>query len=908
MINRSTAALVTGAPFTLCLVLAAPPTAHSEPPAVHREGLAAAKHAFATQLNATNIAQLQPRGPDALAGIDDWVLGNGHLCAAISDIGHTAGFNPWGGGLIDVYHCTQGRDRWPYSQLLPNLNKDTPFKPEAIRAATTADNASITVTATGEGLSVETRYLVSERNPWELRIEHTVTRFGQGDALHQLGSMVLHPNLSLQPFALSTQNAEHNVGFDQVSWDRNSLFDIAKATMPVDTQVLVGDQHLANVSYGVHLRAATLTDREGTVHQLPRFALNDPSYTVQGVFTRPLWLGSKNRLGLLELAQSLFMDVKKGETLRLAQSIVFGSRADVASVTDQLYTGRWVTGSVPSHPAVIHVATADGKPLTAVTVDEQGQYQARLPEWADDITLSLRSPWEPTQRVIEATQRTHSSNHVNADPIPQSWLSLPQAGPMRLIFVGVDGTPDPNLNDNLMGGHFIGGKTQTDLRDSQDANYVSLAGIPSDPQRIALPPGSYRVLATRGPLYSVTETRLTITADSNVSLNIEPPMREVRAEHWLSADLHVHAAHSFDSHIPIAARLRSFAAQGADVLVATEHNNLVDYRDQVDTLGLTGTVAVINGAELTGLNRSPEVPFTNGHVNVFPLQEKPWAYAGGLPEHDGIRLRRLYHHVAQAFDAPLVQLNHPLSGEKNQEASDGDYLSHLIDGIAYDPQQPLDSPTNRSLIEPDPTTGLRDVDFDILEVANGHSFERYERTRDAWFALLRDGERIVGSANSDSHGAHELVATPVNFLRIPEDYSEQAFIAALRAGRVVGSTGPLINAWASHPGQSRVELGESLNHREFTLHIEVDAASWVPLNTLTVFINGEVYHQQPIRKGERIALPVTAQVDGFVVVQVTGEADARYQLIAPTFTPFAFTNPIYIDSLEASPAPAASPP
>ena len=56
---------------------------------------------IATRLNEDNIEDLQPAGPDAIAGLGDWVLSNGTLCAAISAIEHETGFSPWAGGLLD---------------------------------------------------------------------------------------------------------------------------------------------------------------------------------------------------------------------------------------------------------------------------------------------------------------------------------------------------------------------------------------------------------------------------------------------------------------------------------------------------------------------------------------------------------------------------------------------------------------------------------------------------------------------------------------------------------------------------------------------------------------------------------------------------------------------------------------
>ena len=133
------------------------------------------------------------------------------------------------------------------------------------------------------------------------------------------------------------------MGFRYSSIDRRDRTSLLDSMIPADIHVLVGDAALGEISYGVRLLKAELIDDEGNAEALPRFQQTDPTYSNQGVLSRPPWLGGSGKLGLLEFAQTRLMDIHPGETLKIQQLILLGGRADVASVTDQFYTGAVLT-------------------------------------------------------------------------------------------------------------------------------------------------------------------------------------------------------------------------------------------------------------------------------------------------------------------------------------------------------------------------------------------------------------------------------------------------------------------------------------------------------------------------------------------------------------------------------------
>jgi hypothetical protein len=61
-----------------------------------------ADEVVAVRLTEDNLGQYRLGGSDAIAGVDDWVLSNGILCAAVSDKNHDTGLTGQGGVSMDL--------------------------------------------------------------------------------------------------------------------------------------------------------------------------------------------------------------------------------------------------------------------------------------------------------------------------------------------------------------------------------------------------------------------------------------------------------------------------------------------------------------------------------------------------------------------------------------------------------------------------------------------------------------------------------------------------------------------------------------------------------------------------------------------------------------------------------------
>ena len=857
---------------------------------------AAAGELFAGQVTAEDAARVLPGGPDGVGGIGDYALGNGTLCAVISHPSQGTDVSPQGGFLLDLGHCGAGNDQ--LGNLIPMLNVSRENIPvvDTVETSVAAGEARVVTHARWEGFAVETVYALDLAAPERLRMETRVRRVGSGGRLSVLGLLSVHPNATLRAFTFDTEHAELASGFSHPPTPDENLRALLAGLGRANVQVLVSDDGTTEgIAYGIRVAEASRIDEDGEARPLPAVALNGAPFTLLGVFSRPFWFGGGLRIGLVELFQALFMNLPEEESLRVVHEIHVGSRGDVASVTDQLWPeGPRVEGVLDDAKARIHVR-AEGLPVTQVRPGADGRFAFHVPAAGAYELRAVAAGGREIRLPVDVAAEGAALGRVSLGE--KARLRLPRGHAMRLVFEGLEGTPAPRFGDDLLGVRF--GEDEPPA--SSLASYVSLAGTADDPAFVTLRPGRYRIYATRGLEWSVEQTEVSVRAGEDTSLAIGLPRHLVPTPGWILADLHVHAGGSFDSTLPYRERLRSFVAQGGEVLVATEHDHVVDYRPLVGEMGLAERLRVIPGLEATSISRTEAVPFSAGHANVLPLEPTPFAHRGGALRSQGVRPRDMIAELRERGGRRLYQLNHPRM--RGPEANDEAFFTHQgVAGAPHDPTQPLDSLANRNLIDPDPETGVRDIDFDAVELLNGRNgpaLAYFKQTRADWLSLMLQGERRTATANSDSHKHRQLVAIPANYVRVEEDRAarldEGAFVEALFAGAVVGTTGPFLDVSLAGVGP-----GGTFRGAEAELEVTVLAADWIPVNELRVYVDGRLETRQPVRAGETVRIPLAFEADAFVTVEVQGNARGDggegYRAVAPGFIPFAFSNPVFVDA------------
>jgi hypothetical protein len=325
---------------------------------------------------------------------------------------------------------------------------------------------------------------------------------------------------------------------------------------------------------------------------------------------------------------------------------------------------------------------------------------------------------------------------------------------------------------------------------------------PSGTATFDLPAGQYSVLVSRGPEYSVHPPAYpTIpgqavdlrTADAAVSAVLAQVLDTTG---WMSADFHVHAVNSPDSIVDNAKRALTFAGDGLDVIVSTDHDVVTDFAPIIAQTGLGPFLASVIGEEVS--------PMEWGHYNLFPLtldganrtNGGALDWAGG--EGATLTVGEIFAE-GRRLGARTIQVNHARGslGGFTALQLDTDTLATHVDPL-----------TLRMTPQPGATaddTKLVSADFDALEVLNpgddyldGSATLAHGKFND-WFTLLSRGLLVAGTGVSDTH--YGLLATGWRTwvdvgVDQPSQLDPTVLSTRLNAMRAVTSNGPFVTARA----------------------------------------------------------------------------------------------------------------
>lgn len=854
----------------------------------------------AKRITAENAAQYVQSGPDAAGGIGDWILSNGSVCAVISGIAHESELSVRGGTLIDLGYCDRADDHYVGAQDLIDSSRDTPVNIERVDGKVGPTSAVIRSFGGQGGVIVETSYRLDADEPDKLFITKHLTQ-RDGEPSVALYTSIFFNYYSLIPFVASTIDPSRSNGFVQESFVTRGPTEIATFARTADLIVALSPADAdAPITYGWQMVSAKRSNADGSAVDLPFYALADFSALSFLAITEPFVTGDGADIGLLQLLEVPFTALAAGDEITFEEVLHLAPGADVAGITDRIYAGAAkVDGRVSEGNAVVHLDLKDGTPFTQTSADSRGAFSVHLPTGAYTMRVAAEGGRELSV-PFQVGESDMTLETVDLDA--PSRVALPQGSPMRLTFKGLDGTPDPLFGGNLLGA--------VELRDDSSyrltgVNQIFLMGTEKDPTVALLPPGKYRVYGTRGPEYSLEKAEVSVVAGNDTVLNIAEPSIVVETPGFLSADFHVHSGPSFDTVMPRAKRVATYLAEGAEVLVATEHETVFDFQPTIDRLEVGDRVATIAGTEITGEVASDRTPYTLGHANAFPVDAQALTFRRGAFANENRRWREVIADLKARRADSLIQLNHARWDDRFAPGSpawdedwSGDraaYFDHMGIGRSYNAGEILGSDGNRRLIDPDPVTAKRDIDFDAMEVMNGISRESEIALRRDWLSLVSQGEKIVATANSDSHTASQQVGLPRNMIAVEEDtiaaFDEATFVSAVQQGRLYGTTGPMLEVTLGDNG-----LGEMVAGGSAELTVKVSSAPWIDASTLTISVNGKALRDFPVENGEAVAFKLGFEKDSYVTVEVAGDPGEDYAVVYPEFKPYAFTNPIYVDA------------
>ncbi|MEP6866285.1 MAG: CehA/McbA family metallohydrolase [Deltaproteobacteria bacterium] len=374
------------------------------------------------------------------------------------------------------------------------------------------------------------------------------------------------------------------------------------------------------------------------------------------------------------------------------------------------------------------------------------------------------------------------------------------------------------------------------------------------------PYGRYTVWAWHGFDHEIWKGEVDLSADrGHVALEIPLERAWTQPANVVAADLHVHAHASNDSGMPDTQRVAAQVAAGIQVIALSNHNQSGDASAAIRQLGLDAKVWSIPSNEITSEMM---------HAGIYPA-------TAAVPPADQIvhaDPKALLALLRALPDHPIIQINHPRF--RYQSLFD---TTHW-DGKAWPPPFPLD--------------------FDAVEVVAGYSAanvpgdRRLDDTLRDLYTLYDHGHPVAATGGSDTHDFNWVLdGTARTYVTLDKPgYTQDAFVAAIRARHTMASSGPWLAA----------NVGP-VEHGKLLLTIESAAASWMRVTRIRIQVGRE---EKVLPWAPKVELDVDIKEDTFIGVAVDGDDPLPLPLTGSYqhdkwkhagVTPFAVISPFLID-------------
>ncbi|MGM0559198.1 MAG: CehA/McbA family metallohydrolase, partial [Myxococcota bacterium] len=595
------------------------------------------------------------------------------------------------------------------------------------------------------------------------------------------------------------------------------------------------------------------------------------------------------------------------------------------------------------------VSDADGQPVegalvTAISADDRGMNQTRTDANGEYAMIVPAGEYTVRGRMDGRVSRIDASITMTDGADGRADLTLKDAAQIELTVSTPDGEPTPARVMVLCVNQCA------DMPGSQERD-VTLDSLPENVSRIVsvgvdgrasidVPAGDYRVVVTRGMEWSIWPSTarddggrlVELGEGDSVSLDAEIA-RVVDTSGAISADFHVHGVTSADSIVREHDRVRDFMGEGVDVLISTDHDFISDYGPEIERQGAGAEITSVVGAEIT----TPHI----GHFNAFPLERDPTHRRGGaLDWARGVDFdmtpAEIFSWVDEqdgdASNANVKQINHPGSTIPPLQAD-------VLRGITLaDPETKRLDPDQSSASGQD--TGLWSDGFSAIEMMNGHSKNKAWTVMRWWLQMVSRGFSPTATAVTDTHRLYsDLGGSPRTFVFVgdendtPQTFDAQVFAAASNANRAIGTSGPFFRVELENSGGDTATLGETLSvsDGQVTARVTVDVPEWMSVDTIDVYTNlpaDDIVTAPGEENGEPIAptsshdiafepsdlvevaagdashkhrtktvdIPLTVTEDAYVVFIVRGSGHMWPVVPNTGVTPFAFSNPVFVDA------------
>ncbi|MCA9606840.1 MAG: CehA/McbA family metallohydrolase [Myxococcales bacterium] len=523
----------------------------------------------------------------------------------------------------------------------------------------------------------------------------------------------------------------------------------------------------------------------------------------------------------------------------------------------------------PAAGARVH-AERDGAYLTRATAGEDGAFELHV-EGRDGVTLTA---WRRGDAPSEPLAAPPGAEDVALTLGPTGTLELTitdDSGapiPARVQIVPAEGRgfrPPPAWGERqVMGG-------RTDVRFPTDGSLTTR--VPATPHRVVVSYGFEHEIAT-------FDLEL---GDGELATRAVSLARVIDTPGVMCGDFHIHTNRSFDAEDDATLKVRAAAAEHLEIPLRSDHEWVGTFEPEIAALGLEDRLFSVGSIELT--------TFVYGHAGVFPLTAEPVARNAGAIEWVGLDPPEVFGAAASRTgpDGPAtVIINHP---------RDFGALLGYFNAANYDA-----------------TTGTAGrpewwwAGFTLVEVFNDTDFDANAdaSVRD-WFSLLSHGHVTYAVGSSDSH---EVSGRPIGYPRtcIDVGVDDPPALRTLGAGHVrdrmlAGAStivgGVFVEARA-RGGAGPGETVTAATARE-TIDVTVRAPSWITVDRLRVFVDGELQEtlsidastEDPLEPVVRFRAPIEVDLDEDAFVVLVADGDDDLEPVYRGRRPFGVTNPIF---------------
>lgn len=548
--------------------------------------------------------------------------------------------------------------------------------------------------------------------------------------------------------------------------------------------------------------------------------------------------------------------------LHIASSFdrVVESVSDPATQTFKSVTATVKQGSTPVAGAYVHVTGDNDLYLTRALTGAGGSVSIRVPSNATKLTATM-----PGRTPVSVALTSSSDAALNFSEPAKVSVHITEKGgtariPARIQWL----RPTSKL------------PTSWGVNEELGDRVIQTYSVGDADPVVALEPGEYDVVVTRGTAWSAHTERLTVAAGATRALNVALT-HTVESPTEMCADFHIHTKLSFDATDPVDDKIRAAVADGLEIPAQSDHEWVSSFQDRIVALGLGKYAYSIPSEEITS--------GAFGHFGIVPLYPDAKAVNNGAAPWQNRPIPEMFDWVHARPEQPALIINHPMS----------------TIGMGYFAAASFSMAEAKGL----DATNWSDK-FEAIEVFNDSDFDANRGgSVAAWFAMLSAGKTYWAVGNSDSHYIREY---PVGYPRTcfsfghhdPSKLTPELVRDALKSGNSVVDGGLRLTV----RGPNGELPGGTMKSAEGKFRVSIDSSDFVLGGELETYVDGTLLRTDPIAATEmangahhdEIDVQVTSsssRARHWVVFHARGKAGTDLSPLHMKRKAFGVSNPIF---------------